>query len=342
MWVVETRQGDATRGSKRDIPVRNSPGQTAKPTKALTCGRMSSPTGPDNGLPVRMPRPRQPGRHRKPEPVVAPENAPALVLAVPGTPSGPGRSVAEESLSIARSELPGLDARLGFVDGGDEEFPALDAVLRQAAAERGEPQPSGAEPQPDAGPTAVVVPLLAGPDAAQIRLIRQAVLNSGGSAELTDVLGPHPLLAEGVHVKLSEAGLARADRARLFTVATAADGIILATMGGEEAVQAAGITGMLLAARLAVPVLAAGLDEEGAVGRTAEQLRSSGSQQLALAPCLIGPEVPGGLLEAAAQEAGSTSAEPLGSYPAIGKLIASTYAAKLGIAQQQPQGMSVR
>ena len=80
-----------------------------------------------------------------------------------------------------------------------------------------------------------------------------------------------PLLAEGLHVRLSEAGLARADRARLFTVATAADGIVLATVGGEEAVQAAGITGMLLAARLAVPVMAAALDEEGSVAAITEQ-----------------------------------------------------------------------
>ncbi|MBR7675573.1 sirohydrochlorin chelatase [Streptomyces daliensis] len=306
---------------------------------------MSSPTGPDNGLPVRMPRPRQPGRHRRPEPVVAPENAPALVLAVPGTPSSTTRGLAEEILSIARSELPGLDARIGFIDGGDEEFPGLESVVARAAAERvGPPAHEGGSPEqqePD-GPTAVVVPLLAGPDSARMRQIRQTVLGSGPGAEVTDVLGPHPLLAEGVHVKLSEAGLARADRARLFTVATAADGIVLAAVGGEEAVQAAGITGMLLAARLAVPVLAAGLDEEGAIARTAEQLRSSGSQQLAVAPCLIGPEVPEGLLEAAAQEAGCSAADPLGAYPAIGKLVASTYAAKLGINQQQPQGMPAR
>ena len=36
-------------------------------------------------------------------------------------------------------------------------------------------------------------------------------------------------------------------------------------------------------------------------------------------------------------------AEPLGAYPAVGKLVASTYAAKLGIAQpQSPQGMAAR
>ncbi len=355
-----TESVTATRGRKGDRPGLLRPARTAKPVKALACGAMSTPTGPANGLPVRMPRPRQPGRHRRPEPVVAPEGAPALVLAVPGVPSGTSRNLAEEVLSIARSELPGLDARIGFVDGDDEEFPALQSTLAQAAAEHtaraaaldaqaaadaeGENE-DGAEssrPRLQDAPAAVVVPLLAGPDSAQMRRIRQAVLAGGSGAELTDVLGPHPLLAEGVHVRLSEAGLARADRARLFTVATAADGIILATMGGEEAVQAAGITGMLLAARLAVPVLAAGLDEDGSVSRVAEQLREAGSRQLALAPCLVGPEIPDGLLDSAAKEADCPTAEPLGSYTAVGKLVASAYAVKLGIAQRSPQGAPVR
>ncbi|MCX2968457.1 MULTISPECIES: hypothetical protein [Streptomyces] len=306
---------------------------------------MSSSTGPEGGLPVRMPRPRKPGRHRRPEPVVAPEGAPALVLAVPGRPSAPVRALAEEILSIARSELPGLDARIGFVDGADEEFPALSAVLAASAGERatrvapvavgGAEATEGVEhpeePAPGTEPGVVVVPLLAGPDPAVLDRIRRAVADSGSSAELAEVLGPHPLLAEAVHVRLSEAGLARADRARLFTVATAADGIVLVTSGGAEAVQVAGITGMLLAARLAVPVLAAALDEEGAVARAAAELTSSGSQQLALAPCLIGPEVPEGLLAEAAREAGCPAAEPLGAYTAIGKLVASAYGAASGI-----------
>jgi hypothetical protein len=138
-----------------------------------------------------------------------------------------------------------------------------------------------------------------------------------------------------VHVRLSEAGLARADRARLFTVATAADGIVLATVGGEEAVRAAGITGMLLSARLAVPVLAAALDDEGAVAATAGKLIESGSQQLALAPYLIGPEIPEGLLTDAAKEAGCPVAEPLGAYPAVGRLALSLYMAELGITPER-------
>ncbi|MFE8947067.1 sirohydrochlorin chelatase [Streptomyces sp. NPDC003233] len=308
---------------------------------------MSTPTGPESGLPVRMPRPRQPGRHRRPEPLVAPEGAPALALAVPGAPSAATRALAEEVVSIARSELPGLDARIGYLDGDDTEFPTLRSVLERAAEERTaryeQAVAAGVEgvKEPD-GPVAVVVPLLAGPDSSLLRQIRQSVMDSRVAADLTDVLGPHPLLAEALHVRLSEAGLARADRARLFTVATAADGIILASVGGEEAVQAAGITGMLLAARLAVPVMAAALDQEGSISSVAEQLRSSGSQQLALAPYLIGPEIDPALLAAAAEEAGCATAEALGAYPAIGKLALAKYTTTLGIAPQQPQGMPVR
>ncbi|MEU6403365.1 hypothetical protein [Streptomyces sp. NPDC046985] len=303
---------------------------------------MSSPNGPASGLPVRMPRPRQPGRHRRPEPLAAPEGAPALVLAVPGTPGAAARSLAEEVMSIARSELPGLDAQIGYVEGDDAEFPSLRSVLAQAAERRAarheQAVAAGVGAKAPDGPVAVVVPLLAGPDSALLRQIRQAVMDSRVAAELTDVLGPHPLLAEALHVRLSEAGLARADRARLFTVATAADGIILASVGGEEAVQAAGITGMLLAARLAVPVMAAALDQEGSIAAVAEQLRSSGSQQLALAPYLIGPEIDARLIEAAAEEAACPAAEALGPYPAIGKLAMARYTTALGIAPQQPQG----
>ncbi len=271
---------------------------------------------------------------------MAPEDAPALVLAVPGAPSSATRSLADEVVSIARSELPGLDARIGYLDG-DEEYPSLTSLLARAAEERTarfeQARAAGMDVKEPDGPVAVVVPLLAGPDGALVRALRQAVMDSRVAAELTDVLGPHPLLAEALHVRLSEAGLARADRARLFTVATAADGIILASVGGDEAVQAAGITGMLLAARLAVPVMAAALDQEGSIASVAEQLRGSGSQQLALAPYLIGPEIDASLIEEAAREADCSAAEALGPYPAIGKLALAKYTTALGIAPPQAQ-----
>lgn len=278
---------------------------------------------------------------------MAPEGAPALVLAVPGVPSAASRSLAEETLSIARSELPGLDARIGYLEGAaasegtPAEFPALSEVLGAVAAERTAraefARAAGLEVPAPQGPDAVVVPLLAGPDGDLLRRIRQALMESSAAVELADVLGPHPLLAEALHVRLSEAGLARADRARLFTVATAADGIILGTVGGAEAVQTAGITGMLLAARLAVPVMAAALDEEGSVASVAEQLRGAGAQQLALAPYVVGPEAAEGLLDTACKEADCATAESLGAYPAVGKLAVAKYAEALGI--PQPAGV---
>ncbi|MFE2677016.1 hypothetical protein ACFXEZ_24695, partial [Streptomyces hygroscopicus] len=85
-----------------------------------------------------MPRPRQPGRHRRPEPAAAPLGAPPLVLAVPGTPDDGARRLAEELVSIARSEMPGLDAQIGFLDGDGEEYPQLEAVLTRAAQENPE------------------------------------------------------------------------------------------------------------------------------------------------------------------------------------------------------------
>jgi hypothetical protein len=88
--------------------------------------------------------------------------------------------------------------------------------------------------------------------------------------------------------------------------------------------------------------MAAALDQEGSISSVAEQLRSSGSQQLALAPYLIGPEIDATLLAAAAEEAGCATAEALGAYPAIGKLALAKYTTALGIAPQQPQGMPVR
>jgi hypothetical protein len=98
---------------------------------------------------------------------------------------------------------------------------------------------------------------------------------------------------------------------------------------------------MLLAARLAVPVMAAALDQDGSIASVAEQLRSSGSQQLALAPYLIGPEVDASVLEDASREAGCSASESLGAYPAIGKLTLAKYTTALGIAPQ-PQGVPAR
>jgi len=231
--------------------------------------------------------------------------------------SAPGEAAsAEAAPAEAAPGLPweGYDVR---------DYPLITEVLARAVEEE--------------RPVPVVVPLLVGPAGDLHAALEQAIGASGTQPVVTDVLGPHPLLSEAVHVRLSEAGLARADRARLFTINTAADGIVLATAGGEEAVQeAAAVTGVLLAARLAVPVIPAALDIPGSVAAAADHLRQSGCVQPAIAPFLVGPEVPPGTIAAAAKEAGLPAAEPLGAYPGIARLVLGSYLGAIGVEMEQP------
>ncbi|MFJ2775546.1 hypothetical protein [Kitasatospora sp. NPDC087315] len=281
---------------------------------------MSTAAIPGAPLPVRTPGSRARGRHRRPERPEIPAGSPALVLAVPATAGPESRSVVEELLSIVRSEQNGVQTAAGYLPVGDGDFEGTGdertvAELLAQAAGAGLPAP-------------VVVPLVPGPHGFLAEL---HALAAEYGAPVTDVLGPHPLLAEAVHVRLSEAGLARADRARLFAIATAADGVVLTTVGGEEATAAAGVTGVLLAARLAVPVVPAALDVPGSVAAAVAHLKETGSQRPALAPLVIGPEADSELLATAAEETGCPSAAPLGAYPTVGQLIASTYLAALPV-----------
>ncbi|KWX01078.1 hypothetical protein TH66_05970 [Carbonactinospora thermoautotrophica] len=236
-----------------------------------------------------------------------PGNAPPLVLAVPGASSPAATAVAKEIATLARASLSGVDIRIGFL-GGDE--PSLPTVL--SSDDRGSP--------------AIVVPLVPDPDPRVEGALRRAIADAGVSARLAPPLGPHPLLAEALHIRLSEAGLARADRMRLLALITAADGIVVATSGGEEAAKSAAVTGVLLAARLAVPVAAVALEGKRTIAEAAEQLRSVGARRLALAPSLImpNPEAEKQLVEAA-EEAGCEHAEPLRAHPCVAQLVAVRY-----------------
>ncbi|WP_460625064.1 hypothetical protein [Kitasatospora kifunensis] len=318
---------------------------------------MSTAAIPGAPLPVRTPGSRARGRHRRPERPELPVGAPALVLAVPAEATPQAVAVVDELLSVLRGEQPGILAAAGWLPApqspaqppatAPEDEQAADATETDGSAPATAEQAAEASAQAAAYPSAtveelitsaleagmpapVLVPLLPGPHG---YLTELHALAERTGALLTDVLGPHPLLAEAVHVRLSEAGLARADRARLFAIATAADGVVLTTVGGEDA---AGGAGVLPAARLAVPVVAAALDVPGAVVDAVEHLRATGSQRPALAPLVIGPEVAEGLLLAASEETGCPSAAVLGAYPTLGQLIAAAYLAVLPAPVAEP------
>ncbi|KAA9380437.1 hypothetical protein F5972_04570 [Microbispora cellulosiformans] len=259
------------------------------------------------------------GRHRRPLPADLPADAPALVLAVPGRagdPAGQGADVAAEVASIVRIDNPQLDLRIvSLADGGTD----LTKEFADIAAKR-----------PAGGPAAVVVPLVTGPHPRVRRAVRDAVTQSGAAVRITEPLGPHPLLAEALHVRLSEAGLARADRMRLFNVSSPVDGIIVATAGGDEAARGADATAVLLAARLTLPVVPAALDGVPTVRDAAERLRKIGANRLAVVPYVIGPEADRERITTAAEAIGAGCAEPLGAHESVARMVCVRYGAAFG------------
>jgi sirohydrochlorin ferrochelatase len=111
----------------------------------------------------------------------------------------------------------------------------------------------------------------------------------------------------------------------MFSITTSADGIILATVGGEEAVGTASVTAFLLAARLALPVMAASLDAKPTIEEAAAQLEGMGVNRIALAPCLIGPEADPAAIEEAAAAVGAKCCAPLGAHGNVVKLFSLAY-----------------
>ncbi|MFI9590496.1 sirohydrochlorin chelatase [Nonomuraea sp. NPDC052265] len=251
-------------------------------------------------LPVRERSPRPGGgRHRRPVPTSLPPDAPMLVLATPGGTGG----VAEEIAAVVRLDNPQIEVRLTAVaDLADSLPPGRDAV---------------------------VVPLLTWDDPVVMAEIGKAIAAGGSGAVATEALGPHPLLAEALHIRLAERGLARADRVRLLNVSSPVDAVILGTVGGERAVHAVQATAVLLASRLTLPVVAASLDSAPGVDVAAQRLRAAGAERLAIAPCMIGHEAPVEIVERAATAVEAGHAEPLGAHSAVAELVARAYGSQL-------------
>ena len=217
-------------------------------------------------------------------PASLPQSAPALVLAVPGRDTDLSAGPAGELAAVLRVDNPAVEVRAARIDGGGSDDPSdLRAVLADVAARR-----------PDGGPPcAVVIPLIATVNPPVIRRLREAVAASGTNAIVSGFINSNAMIAEVLHIRLAEAGLARADRVRLFSIVTAADGVLIATVGGPDAAAAANVTSVLLAARLALPVITASVDSAPSVHEGAMRLKEMGVNRLAIAPCFIGPEATG-------------------------------------------------
>jgi hypothetical protein len=268
-------------------------------------------------FPMRQPTMRPPrpsgGRHRRAVPALLPQSAPALILAVPGRDTDLSVGPAAELAAVLRVDNPAVDVRAARIDGGGFDDPSdVKAVLADAAARR-----------PDGGPCAVVIPLIATVNPPVTRRLREAVAASGTNAVVSGFINSNAMIAEVLHIRLAEAGLARADRVRLFSIVTNADGVLIATVGGPDAAAAANVTSVLLAARLALPVITACADSVPSVQEGAMRLKEMGVNRLAIAPCFIGPEATRSDFEALA--VGGECAAPIGAHSNIAKLAALTY-----------------
>ena len=256
---------------------------------------------------------RPSGRHRRPVPASLPQSAPALVIAVPGSDVDLTAGPVGELAAVLRVDNPAVDVRAARIDGGGRSDPSdLRAILDDAAARR----PAGA-------PCAVVIPLIATPNPPVTRRLREAIAASGVNAVVTGFINSNAMIAEVLHIRLAEAGLARADRVRLFSIVTAADGILIATVGGPDSAAAANVTSVLLAARLALPVITASLDSPPSLQEGVMRLKEMGVNRLAIAPCIIGPEASRSDLDA--MTVGAECAAPLGAHSNIAKLAAMAY-----------------
>jgi hypothetical protein len=272
----------------------------------------------EQAFPVRHPtaRPMRPngGRHRRAVPASLPQTAPALILAVPGLDTDLASGPAGELTAVLRVDNPAVEVRGARIDGGGPDDPSdLRAVLADVATRR-----------PDGTPCAVVIPLIATVNPPVIRRLRESVAASGVNALVSGFLNSNAMIAEALHIRLAEAGLARADRVRLFSIVTAADGVLIVTSGGPNAAAAANVTSVLLAARLALPVITASIDSAPTAHEGAMRLKEMGVNRLAIAPCFIGPEVARTDMDALLA-LGADCAAPIGAHSNIAKLAAMTY-----------------
>lgn len=266
-------------------------------------------------LPLRTGRRRPAGRHRSPDRLSVPSDAPALVLAVPGAACSASEDISAGIAASASRSCPGVLVRAGYLEGDRDNLTAVLADLPTGGAGHWR--------------AAVVVPLLTGPHPSADMALATAVAKAGVPAVRTGHLGPHPLLGEALHARLAQAGLARVGRMRQINIVGAADGVLMVVAGGPASAGEAGMIAVLLAARLAVPVMPAALGDPTSMAEAVARLRQARATRLALAPCVIGPEADIGELAATAAETGAACAQPLGAHPALGRLVAIRYGAAL-------------
>jgi len=312
-----TDNGLPQRGTDNGLPQRGLPADL--PQRGTGNGLPQRGADQADGfgaLPRRTTRTRPSGRHRSPHRLSVASGAPALVIAVPGSSGTDPAEIGPRVASIASQSCPGVEIRVGYLDGDDLSL--SECLAPGGTGEAGEDQfPS------------VIVPLLLSPNARFDPVMRQYAVQPAVQAVLAGHLGPHPMVAEALHSRLAEAGLARSARSTGLSIAADGRGIVVLADVGQEAASGAGVAAVLLASRLSVPVVPASLGDPASIVDAVNRLSESGAQRPVLAPCLIGPETNVSVLDDLSNALNAPCAPTLGAHQAIGQLVAMRYGAAL-------------
>ena len=240
---------------------------------------------------------------------------PALVVVAHGSRDPRALSTVRRLLDGVRALRPGLPVHLGHIE---LNAPLLPDTLAELDA-RGTR-------------AAVLVPLLL----SRGYHVKQDIPDMAAGARLhTRVaapLGPHPLLVDALHARLTEAGWRTpADAATRRTSA-----VVLAAAGSRDPESRidTGRTARLLAERLGVPVVPA--YASAAVPTVPDALRAlaaRGRSRVAVASYFTAP---GRFARQCATAAPGTAAAPLGTHPAMARLLLDRYDRALTVPAPAP------
>ncbi|WP_406449860.1 sirohydrochlorin chelatase [Streptomyces sp. NBC_00876] len=227
--------------------------------------------------------------------------APALVAVAHGSRDPQALRTVTELLDRVRELRPGLDVRLGHIE---LNAPLLPQTLDGLGS--GE---------------AVLVPLLLGRGHHVKQDIPRAVAGAPALRTRTAApLGPHPLLVEALHGRLTDAGWRSADDGNRNSA------VVLAAAGSRDPESAADTrrTAQLLSERLGgVPVLPAYASAATpTVAAALRALAARGRRRVAVASYFTAP---GRFASAAAAAAPWIAAAPLGAHPAMARLLLHRY-----------------
>ncbi|MCH6160152.1 sirohydrochlorin chelatase [Streptomyces sp. M600PL45_2] len=222
--------------------------------------------------------------------------APVLVAVAHGSRDPAALRTVDSLLAAVRAARPGLHAELGHIELNEPALPRTLAAL-----------PRGAE--------VVLVPLLFGHGHHVKHDIPRALADAPHlRGTVAEPLGPHPLLAEALHERLTEAvrGESRGP-----------DAVVLAAAGSRDPESAddtrriAAVLGERLGG--GTPVLPAYASAaRPTVPEAVSTLRAEGHRRIAMASCFTAP---GYFAARCAAEAPWAASSPIGAHPALVRLV---------------------